>query len=152
MVILDRKTYIDKCSGLLSSKQFTLCNSDPTKQTEGQIQRAVRKIKTYISETDYKTIYPTGSCPGRFYGTAKLHKLKEGQTVDDLPIRPIISNIGTASYHLAKYLAKLLAPLACSDYTVSSTDNFVTQIQNFNIPPGYKLVSFDVVSLFTIFL
>ena len=40
--------------------------------------------------------------------------LKKGSSVDDLPLRPIISNIGTASYQLAKYLAKLLSPLSKS--------------------------------------
>ena len=27
-------------------------------------------------------------------------------TIDQLPLRPIISNIGTGSYHLSKYLLK----------------------------------------------
>jgi hypothetical protein len=85
--------------------------------------------------------YPTGSSPGKFYGAAKVHKLKQGESVDNLPIRPIISNIGTASYHLAKYLAKLLSPLSQSEYTISSTDNFINYIRfHEQILDNYKLI------------
>ena len=48
----------------------------------------------------------------KFYVTGKLHKFPTFGTVDQLPARPIISNIGTAFYLLAKYLAKLLLPLS----------------------------------------
>ena len=70
-------------------------------------------------------------------------------TVNDLPTRTIISNINTASYQLAKYLAKLLSPLSTSEYTVKSTSDFITHIKGQNIPNNFKLISFDVTSLFT---
>ena len=148
-VILDKDVYIDKCSSMLDSNQFSVCTTDPTKQLEGKVQRAVRKIKAHLTDSEYRKLYPSGSCPGRFYGNAKIHKLKTNDNVNNLPLRPIISNIGTATYHLAKYLAKLLAPLATSSYTVKSTDEFVTKIREMSIPDNYQLVSFDVISLFT---
>ena len=149
VVILDKTKYMDKCLSLLDNEQFIKLNTDPTKSIESKIQRAIRKIKNKISENEYKTIYPTGSAPGKFYGTAKIHKLKENDTVEELPLRPIISNIGTASYHLAKYLAKLLSPLSKSEYTIESTNEFIDKIKNLTIPQDFKLVSFDVKSLFT---
>ena len=42
--------------------------------------------------------------------------------VDDLPLGPIISNINTALYELAKYLIKHLSPLSMSEYTIKSTN------------------------------
>ena len=52
-------------------------------------------------------LYPSGSCPGKFYGTAKIQNISENDTVDDLPIRPIVSNIGTATCDLVnKILSK----------------------------------------------
>ena len=65
-----------------------------------------------------------------------------------MPLSPIISNIGTATYETAKYLANLLAPLGKSKYTVTNTKKFVKYIQKQEVPDGYKMVSFDVVSLF----
>ena len=52
-------------------------------------------------------VYLSGSCPGKFYGTAKIHNISENDTTDDLPMRPIVSNIGTATYDLVnKILSK----------------------------------------------
>ena len=77
-----------------------------------------------------------------YFGLAKMHKLKDGSgNAGELPLRPVISNIGTATYELSKYLAEILKPLTKSDYSIDSTKDFVTKIRNENIPEGYKLVS-----------
>ena len=98
---------------------------------------------------EYNKVYPTGSNAGKLYGTAKIHKLPESGTADQLPLRPIISNIGTTLYYLAKHLAKILAPLSKSEYTVQNTKDFVNFIKPQKIPSNHQLISFDVVSLFT---
>ena len=67
----------------------------------------LRKIKHVVDKKLYKRLYPTLSKPGSFYGAAKVHKLKEGEEVDKLTFRPIISNIGTAKYETTRYLAEL---------------------------------------------
>ena len=69
--------------------------------------------------------------------------------VDRLPLRPIVSNINTATYKTSKFLAQLLAPLGNSKYTVSSTKEFISKLRSSNPPDGYQMISFDVVSLFT---
>ena len=109
----------------------------------------MRKTKSKFSEQEYKRLCPTGSPPARFYGTVKIHKLKNDSTDHDLPIRPIISSINAVSYQLAKYLAKLLSPRTMSEYTVKSTSDFFTHIKGQNILNNFKLISFDVTSLFT---
>ena len=92
----------------------------------------------------------SSSQPGLFFGLAKIHKMQPNdKNVDNLPIRPVISNIGTATYQTSKYLAELLKPLAKSQYTMDSTDNFLERIKNIRIDNRYDMVSFDVVSLFT---
>ena len=85
---------------------------------KNKIQRTLRKLKTRLSTQQYYQLYPTGSFPEKSYGTAKLHKLPINGTIHYFPIRPIVSNIGTASYHLAKYLATVLSSLAYSEYTI----------------------------------
>ena len=49
-------------------------------------------------------MYPTASRPDLFYITAKIHKLQNGEGLSELTMRPIISNIGTATYETAKFL------------------------------------------------
>ena len=46
----------------------------------------------------------THVCPSKFYGLTKVHKISKNDTVDKLPIRPIVLNIGSATHDLAKYL------------------------------------------------
>ena len=82
---------------------------------ECKIQQSVRKIKKKISKTEYLQLYPTGCSSHKFYGTAKIHKLPNGGSIAELPLRSIVSNIGTASYYVSKYLAKFLSPLSQSE-------------------------------------
>ena len=70
----------------------------------------LRKIKHVVDDKLYKRLYPTPSKPGSFYEIAEIHKLKERKRVEKLTLRPIISNIGTATYEIARYLTELLAP------------------------------------------
>ena len=62
---------------------------------------------------------------------------------------PIISNIKKSTYELTKYLAQILKPLGQSQYTIKSSKLFIKRLKRQKIPPGYQLVSFDLVSLFT---
>ena len=87
---------------LLNIERFKRLTTYPTTAIERKIQKVFRKIKSKLSEQEYKRLYPTGSAATRFYGTAKIHKLKNDRAVDELPIRPIISKINTALYQLAK--------------------------------------------------
>ena len=80
---------------------------------------------------------------------AKLHKIDSKGLVDNVPIRPIISNINTSTYHISKYLAKLLALLRESQNSIKSTKDSMTIVKNKKVPNGYKMVSFDRKSLFT---
>ena len=106
-------------------------------------------MKSKLPIQDYKRLYPTGSYPGKFYGTAKLHKIQPNGHVDNLPIRQIVSNIGTTTYNLSKYLAKMLAPLRKSQYSLKTTKDFMNKIKTEKIPTCYQMISFDVKSPFT---
>ena len=142
--IIDKSKYTTKCLELLQIHQFLKLKHDLTKSLENKIQRTLRKLKTWLSTQQHYQLYPTSSFPGKFYSTAKLHKLPINSTVQDLPIWPIVSNTGTASYHLAKYIAKKLSPLAYSEYTIKSTIDLMNKLKN-----ERNMVPFDVKSSFT---
>ena len=57
-----------------------------------------------MSENTYKIMYPTGVSTPKFYGLPKIHK-------KDVPLRPIVSSIGSVIYGVAKELARILKPL-----------------------------------------
>jgi len=81
--------------------------------------------------------------PPKLYGLPKLHK-------PGIPMRPIISFCGCPTYQLLKYLTTILQRLTNkSRPKLQSTENFIDAIKTVQIPDDYKLVSFDVTSLFT---
>ena len=78
--------------------------------------------------------------PGYLYGTVKTHKLSN-------PLRPIISQIPTPTYELAKQLNRLLSPYVPSHNTLKSSDEFL-EVLRAHKPTGL-IASLDVESLFT---
>ena len=125
---MDSSKYTEKCLELLENDQFAKINDDPTKRIESKIQRCVHKLKSKITKDEYSKLYSTGSNPGKFYGTAKIHKFSYNDTIDQLPLRTIVSNTETASYHLCKCLAKLLSPFSTSEYRVKNSKEFIQKI------------------------
>ena len=73
----------------------------------------------------------------------KIHK-------PGIPLRPIVSSIGAATYNTAKELANILKPLVgMSAHHVHNTRDFVGQIKEVKLKPGECIISYDVQALFT---
>ena len=150
VVILNRSDYITKCETFLNGPEFTALSEDPTGKFQTRVQGILRKMKKKFKPSDYNKLYPSSSQPGLFFGLAKVHKLKEDQNdVADLPLRPVISNIGTTTYQISKYLANVLNPLTKSEHNIESTKDFITKLKDAKIETDHQMVSLDVVSLFT---
>ena len=75
--------------------------------------------------------------------------MKSNDKIDQLPIKPIVSNIGTATYNLTRYLWKILSAWSKSKDTIDSAKHFFGKNKQETVPDAYKMVSFDVKSLFT---
>ena len=108
-----------------------------------EVLRNLLKKKS-ISEHDKKTLSPDGPNPARLYGSPKIHK----PLVNGLPkYRPIISQIGTCTYEIAKFLLPFITPHTTNNYTVKDTFHFVSMLDN----KDHRLfmASLDVDSLFT---
>ena len=68
-----------------------------------------------------------------------------------MPLRPIISTCGTATYKLSKFVANLLSTSMAdrTGYNVKDTFDFVSKIKSIKIPNNYVIISLDVINLFT---
>ena len=89
-----------------------------------------------------KTLIPSGSSPGMLYGMAKAHK-------STVPLRPVMSMVGTAECKLAEFLDNLIKPLQPDTYLLKSTSQFMDHVRQFKFNKNQIMVSFDAVSLFT---
>ena len=61
-------------------------------------------------------------------GLPKLHKA-------DIPLRPIVSGIGSYTHKLAKYLSDILKPLAYNKYSIKDSFSFTNDILNIDNAP-----------------
>ena len=96
-----------------------------------------------IPQPLYWKIYPTAEEAPKLYGTPKIHK-------KDYPLRPIVSSIGSISYKAARAVADILSPLVGKTiHHVQNSKDFVKKLEKVEIPPGRKMVSYDVSALFT---
>ena len=96
-----------------------------------------------MQENTYRKMYPTGVSPPRFYGLPKIHK-------KNIPLRPIVSSIGSVSYGVAKELARIIKPLmGCSRHHVNNSKQFADKLKEMKLEEGECITSYDVTALFT---
>ena len=108
----------------------------------GAILRGIKQ-QGEIEDKMYRRLNPLHSSPPYMYGTPKIHEL-------DVPLRPIVSTIGSPTYDTAKYLARIISPLAGkSSSSVKNSSHFAEMISGRRIPVTTLRVSFDVKLLFT---
>jgi hypothetical protein len=142
-VVLDESKYNDKINTLLESGAYEPVPKDPTAKVERKVQQILAKFKTVLPTEVKRKLTPYHSKPPHLYGLPKIHK-------PDIPLRPIVSSIGSPCYALAGFLHKILSPLAGrSESFVKNSGHFIQLLKPVNLRRQDTLVSFDVVSLFT---
>ena len=145
MVIMDKQDYINKANQLCNQSTYRSITKDPTNSIKNKLINILKRVKnqTGLASNTYKSMYPTGCVPPKFYGLPKIHK-------PGTPLRPIVSSCGSATYGVAKELAKILKPLVGkSPHNITSTQDFVEQVKQIKLEPGECLSSYDVSALFT---
>nr|VZI03806.1 unnamed protein product [Spirometra erinaceieuropaei] len=145
-VILDKVDYRRKALLLLNDREsYKVSDAASLKSLVAKVNRILARLKKdkVITVKDWYMAKPTETAMARFYGLPKVHK-------PDVPLRPIVSLRGTPTYGLASWLFQKLRFLtAGSQTTVHSAEQFLGKIRAVTIEPNERMVSFDVVSLFT---
>ena len=124
---------------LSDQSKFAAVSRDPTKTNVTKINKLIDAANAANDALHFTRI--TGEySPGYAYGNVKTHKAGN-------PLRPIISQIPTPTYQLAKKLNTLILPYMPSEHCLQSTDEFLNVVRNHK--PTGLLASLDVESLFT---
>ena len=145
LIIMHKKDYIQKAEELLNTNTYKKITEDPTNKHKNRLVNILKNIKSEggLSEETYKKLYPTGAVSPKFYGLPKVHK-------PGIPLRPIVSSTGTATYNTAKELARILKPLVGSSiHHVQNTRDFVEQMKETRLKQGECIISYDAAALFT---
>ena len=103
LVMMNKEKYVKKAEELLHTDTYRTISNDPTNKYKTKLINLLKTIRVegMISDAVYKRLYPTGAGAPKFYGLPKVHK-------EGMPLIPIVSSIGAASYETAKGLARIL--------------------------------------------
>ena len=145
MVVMDKEEYIKKSEDLLKQTTYRELVADPTNKYKNKLINLLKTIKSDggINNTTYRRLYPTGAGSHKYYGLPKIHKA-------GVPLRPIISGRGSATYETAKELAKIIKSLVGrSPHHVQNNKDFLEGIRNIKLQPDECIISYDVSALFT---
>ena len=139
-VLLPTETYHQKLETILSDQsKFKKINKNPIEEIKRDLNEAIREINNAPGNIRLPLIKGDFE-PGYIYGNIKTHK-------NGNPIRPIISQIPTPTYKIAKRLNTLLTPYVPDKYCLKSSTAFLEAIRD-SRPVG-TIASMDVESLFT---
>ena len=74
---------------------------------------------------DLSSLHVSGSLPSKLYGLPKVHK-------QQIPMRPVLSTIGSCNHTLAKVLNKYISHAVQNQYTTKDVFQFTSEINAFN--------------------
>ncbi|XP_047990120.1 uncharacterized protein LOC125229344 [Leguminivora glycinivorella] len=144
-VVIDVSDYESKINGLLSDEAtYKKVNYDPTARYNRATLTLVKECEQVLTEDTVKFLLrPRNVLSPKIYGLPKIHKVNS-------PLRPIVSQIDSPTYDLAKHVAKVLQQLVGrTESYVKDSRHFIEIVQDIRIEPDEVMVSFDVESLFT---
>ena len=150
VVILNKSDYITKMNLILNdASKFQQIGpadtNDNTAKIEAKIQRRLLQLSNggVMHESVYKEIRPTGSLRPRLYSLPKVHK-------KDVPLRPILSMVGSSQHALAKLLAAVIDPVLqlYSNNCIKDSFTFAKEMQDLQmLQKETFLCLFDIRSL-----
>ncbi|XP_045535026.1 uncharacterized protein LOC123721196 [Papilio machaon] len=144
-VVMNVSDYDNKINTLLNdSSTYQLMNNNPTQRVNRETLALINKHKDVLPSDVHKhLIQPRIVQPPKLYGLPKVHK-------DNVPLRPIVSQIDSPTYYLAKHVANVLQPLVGRTTShVKNSRHVVNILKDTRVEADEIMVSFDVDSLFT---
>ncbi|XP_063385554.1 uncharacterized protein LOC134671624 [Cydia fagiglandana] len=144
-VVMNSTDYDSKIRHLLDdSLVYKPVSYNPTARVSRRIRAVIKDNRELFEEDVFDRLYkPKIVLPPKLYGLPKVHKR-------NVPLRPIVSQISSPTYDLAKHVASVLQPLVGSMSSfVKDSRHFIDILKGITLEPDEVMVSFDVESLFT---
>ena len=143
---MDKEDYERKLNNLVNDESVYI--EIPYDITNKLLATLTKVTKKLIDEGELNPKVRRSLIPGTakaptFTGLPKIHKT-------DVPLRPIINNIGSPLYGLAKFIVATLKKIEkLLKFTVQNSYEFVDKLNNVIPLEDEIMVSYDVVSMYT---
>ena len=154
--MLNRSQYVSGLTQILSDQEkFQPMDRKFANITiiECGVNQLVKRMVTsgVLNKKETWLLKSRGSKLPCLYGLPKIHKIDRlDLRHDGIPLRPILSMVGSPYHALAKWLCKVLSPVKneLCKHTVKDSFTFVNGIKDCNLSSSH-MYSFDVRNLFT---
>jgi hypothetical protein len=139
---MDSEEYEKKRITLFNTADYKPLDRKPTTLIEVKVLKELNRCVEDLS-ISLRNVAPKNTKPPHLCGLLKVHR-------EDSPLRVIVSSIGSPCHNLARYLLKIISPVAgkSENYLKNSVD-FLKQVLQIKLEEGDEMVSFDAVSLFS---
>ena len=134
----------------LTTSEFNRYSSEIKKHILGWLKKHNKKLTKMERAFLRKALKSNQSPYGRFYLPLKAHKLKPGQTVDQLKSRPIVSCPGSLLHGLGVWVDRKLQEVAQNTISYfKNTLELKKKLLDLYLPPNACLFTADAVSMYT---
>ncbi|XP_076039346.1 uncharacterized protein LOC143024430 [Oratosquilla oratoria] len=142
LVLIPTTEYLSKLDAILEDpSKFRRITRNPVETLKRKVNQVLDTVNAVTDKTHIRKL--TGDFDlGYVYGNVKTHKAGN-------PLRPIISQIPTPTYRIAKYLNEILTPYTPSAYSLLSSKDFLDILKGTPAPEGSNIASLDAESLYT---
>jgi hypothetical protein len=134
-------------------KTYKKLSRDPTSTFEAAANTEIKILwqKGIIEEAQMRRMTRLDSFCPRIYGLPKVHKLPSPIPPDpEIKFRPIVACLKSPLYNLSRFLSDIINRAIDQEmFNVKNSHEFREKVCLQQLPPGYELISLDVVSLFT---
>ena len=139
-MILNKDNYLSKIDTILAdTTKFKIINKNPINDIKRRVNKLIEAQNALQESIKLPKIIGDFQ-PGYLYGNVKTHKVGN-------PLRPIISQIPSPTYKLAKLLNNIITPYTPNQFSLKSSDEFLDLLHSH--PNQGIIASLDVESLFT---
>ena len=149
VVAMDNSAYLEKANSLLSDTvTYRALLSNPVERVRREFKKNLLTLIASCPDAQIcEQLMPRTSNLSYFHAIPKIHK-------DNIPLRPIVSNIGSVNRPLSKWISKYTSPYigTFSPSHIRNSLEFTSKLSELSGEVDVtrlKMVSFDVASLFT---
>ena len=166
IVILNRTDYIEEGFRQLNNGiHYTKIESVDVKQTQKIVHNQVASMYNMneIDKDTFNYLYDPFMVPNTpyIYFLPKIHKIsslishmdpikKDPNLKIKVPGRPIISQCGSATENIGRFLDYFLKPIVKKQSTyIKDTKEFINKVEQVNVSESSLLITYDITSLYT---
>jgi hypothetical protein len=146
--IMYKNKYENEMTNLLNNNEnFRICRKDPTSTVQLELTKILEKLvnRNQISVEEKTSLinkYPTAP---KIYGLPKIHKAEN----NNVPLRIITCFVNSPLEKISKKLCQILTKIPpTTNFNIKNSYDCADFIKGKEIPPGYILISLDVIQLF----